>query len=601
MGLLSRKRRRAGEEPGRPRAVLAAAMPIEGPDGKQAWQNSSGDAAWQKTAWYYYDAVGELRFAFNWLANAVSRATLYAAEVDPETGLITDATDNAQAQAVAAAILGGIEERPQLQSTMALHWQVPGETYVLVLPQPGQKPDRWIVLSRTGLREQGGTWSFKDPLTGVWTKIRPGQDKVIRIWSPHPDDQTHADSAMRAGIPICQEIEKAGQNIVARLDSRLAGNGVLFLPMGLDFPTADNEPADAQSFMKMLLEASEAAIAQPGTAAAHVPIMAQVPDELYANIANGHVDLSTAMDSAVPELREAAITRLGRTLDMPREIALGQVAEANHWSAWQIEETTYKIHVEPFLLKLGMALTAEFFRPALAAMGVADPERYVLAWDITEVVSRPDDSEATNYLWEQGVISEDYLLSKYGVPDDARPNDDERNLRRLERAVQVAPTLAADAQIAQLLFGLEIAPAAAGVADAGAVDAPALEAGDSTPSAGATPERDTTPPEPDAGLVAAAELVVFDALSRAGGRLLTPAYRGQFKAVPRHELHTVIPDNLDADRLMEGSFQFTANVAQAWGRDPDLLRRQLQAYVRHRLTRAMAHDRDTMIKYLSGS
>jgi hypothetical protein len=114
----------------------------------------------------------------------------------------------------------------------------------------------------------------------------------------------------------------------------------------------------------------------------------------------------------------------------------------------------------------------------------------------------------------------------------------------------------------------------------------------------ALPVRQEQPPEPDAGLVAAAELVVFDALSRAGGRLLTPTYRGQFKSTPRHELHTVINTGPDLDKLMEGSFQFAGNVADAFGREPDLFRRQLQAYVRSRLSLGTAHDRGRMTQYL---
>jgi hypothetical protein len=65
---------------------------------------------WQNQAWYFYDSVGELWFAFNWLASAVSRATLYAAEIDPDTGLVTGPTEDARAQAVAAQILGGADE-----------------------------------------------------------------------------------------------------------------------------------------------------------------------------------------------------------------------------------------------------------------------------------------------------------------------------------------------------------------------------------------------------------------------------------------------------------------------------------------------------------
>lgn len=596
MGIL--KRRRAGEESSRPRAVLAAAMPIEGKAGKQAWNNTTSDSQWQTTAWYFYDAVGELRFAHNWIANAVSRAVLYAAEIDPDTGLITGPTEDPRAQAAALTILGGTDERPQLQSTMALHWQIPGETFIIVIPQGSSRPDRWLAMARTQMRERGGRWQFEDPLTGVWTPLR-SQDRVIRVWSPHPAKQAHADSAMRPGNVICQEIEKASQNIMARLDSRLAGNGILWIPNEVDFPTEDGEQADAESFMKLLMETAEASISQPGTAAAHVPLMAQVPGEWIAAMSGAHTDLASALDSAVPELRKDGLLRLGNTLDMTREIAMGGMAEANHWTAWQIEEGTYKIHVEPFLLKLGMALTGEFFRPALSLMGVSDPERFVLAWDITEVVARPDDTEDVKWLWDQRLVSADYTRSKLSVPDDAMPSEDELQLRRLEQAVQVAPTLAADAQIAQALFGLEVAPAAAGVSDPNAVEQPALEAG-TEPAPNALPERDAQPPEPDAGLVAAAELVVFDALSRAGGRLLTPAYRGQFKSVARHDLHTQIPVAGRADQLMEGSFQFTDRVAVAWGRDPDLLRRQLQAYVRDRLTNGWSHRQSDMVAFLTG-
>lgn len=592
MGILTRKRDRT-EAPVRAKALLAAALPLDGPGARQAWQASSSDDGWQRQAWYFYDAIGELRFAFNWLANAISRATLYAAEVDPETGLITGPTDDTRAQAAAQAVLGGMDDRPQNQSTMALQWQVSGETYVLIIPQPGQEPDRWVCLSRNSVRQQGGSWQFKDPLTGVWTKLRAGTDRICRIWSPHPDDQTHADSAMRACLPILQEVEKASQNIVARLDSRLAGNGVMFLPQSLDFPTADNEPPDAASFMKLLMEAAEASISNPGTAAAHVPIMAQIPDDLMAAMADSHVDLATAMDGTVGELRKDALARVGSTLDMPREMAMGELAQANHWSGWLIEESTYKIHVEPFLLKLGMALTKVYYRPALKAMGITDPDRFVLAWDITEVIARPDDKEDVKWLLDNNLVSQDWTRSKFGVPDDAIPSEEEsrRNLARV--LASAAPTVLENPSIAEAL-GFEPTPDPS--ASTGTTAGPADGSGDDTVRA--LPTTSATPDD-NAGLVAAAELVVFDALSRAGGRLLTRQYRGQFGSTPKWELHTVIPvDYTKVGELIEGSFQFVENVAHAFELNSSVLRHQLANYVRDRLRDSSPHDRDVMRDYL---
>jgi hypothetical protein len=109
-------------------------------------------------------------------------------------------------------------------------------------------------------------------------------------------------------------------------------------------------------------------------------------------------------------------------------------------------------------------------------------------------------------------------------------------------------------------------------------------------------------PEPEAvpdGLTAAAELLVFDALSRAGGRLLTRENRGQFVSTPKHELHTVIQAApLDSERLLEGSFQFVQPVAEAFGWDAVRLRERLEEYVSGRLLRQAGHDRAVLRSYL---
>ena len=115
----------------------------------------------------------------------------------------------------------------------------------------------------------------------------------------------------------------------------------------------------------------------------------------------------------------------------------------------------------------------------------------------------------------------------------------------------------------------------------------------------ALPVRQNQPAEPDEGLVAAAELVAFDALSRAGGRLLTRQYRGQFASTPKWELHTVIPQEGRADELMEGSFQFTDNIAHAFNVDPQGLRAGIRAYVRNRLQWGAVHEREILARYIA--
>ncbi|MGS2588091.1 hypothetical protein [Streptomyces hebeiensis] len=602
------KRRKSTEERGtKPRVVLAAAVPVTGPDARDAWSARQGDTAWQREAWYHYDACGELRSAVTWIANAVSRAELYAAEVDPATGMPTGPTDNAQARAAVNAALGGPARRAQLQYTMAVNWQIPGEVFVLVRPgAPARRgeagPDEWVTLSGTEVDYSGARWSYKDPMTGVKKDLAP-DDLLMRVWSPHPRIQYHADSAVRPALPVLREIEKASQNIAARLDSRLAGNGVLFMPEEVDFPEQESGATGAEGFMEYLASIMAKSMQAPGTAAAQVPITATLPGELVEKIK--HLDLSTAFDASVVALRGDGIRRLAESLDMPNEVATGSTGDANHWGAWQVEESTYKIYIEPLLDRIADALTQHWFQPTLTRMGVAAPETYRLAWNTSEIINRPNRTEDLKWLHDHELISDDAMRAEVGVSADDRPDDDEVQLRRLVRAVSAAPTLAADPAVAERVFGFELS------AGPGQIDG-----GQGQPEESAAPERgpralpatqndqppalasSAAPAVPD-GLVAAAELVVFDALSRAGGRLLKAPLRGKFGHVPKHELYRSIPfEGSDIPRLLEGSFQFVGHVASAFAMDAGDLEKDVRDYTTILLCEQGPHDRERLRRAL---
>jgi len=602
MGVLDRLRGPRTEPSQAPRAVMAAAMPLSGP-GVRALATSrkaSGTQGWQRDAWYFYDTVGELSAPVQWIANAVSKADLYAAETDPETGKVAGPTDNKQAQAAAALAFGGQAQRAQMQELIATHWQIPGESFIVIRPRPARggvlQPDEWLVLSGDEMKPKGDRWTYTDPKTMLPVELGPN-DRLIRVWKPHPAKQAQATSAVRPALVPLREIEKASQNLAARLDSRLAANGLLMVPQEIDFPQGDAESV-AQAIMLFIMEAMEASLSDPGQASAQVPIVLQIPGEYIGQIQ--HLDISTAMDAAITELRRDALSRLAATLDMPKPVAEGTQAESNHWTAWQISEDTYQIFIEPLLDRIADAVTEHWYRPVLEAMGVQDPERYVLAWDTSAIVQRPGETEDLDHLYDLGLISDDYRRAASGIPDDAIPSEDEIQLRRLERIVIGAPTLAADPKVGQALFGFEIAPAAAGVSDETIEGAPELEPG--TPAAGPSTSRAEPDTEGDvpAGLVAAAELVVFDALSRAGGRLLTRQYRGQFASTPKHELHTVIPVT-DVAPLLEGSFTLVDRVAEGFRVPVEWLDMTLTSYTYRLLSERKPHDPATLADALRRS
>jgi|SRR5688572_4236307 len=594
MGLLDKLRGTDGTEAkgAPPKAIVAAAMPMTGPGVKAVNRGRQQQTAeqWQNEAWYYWDAIGELRGPTVWIANAVSQADVHATDLDPDTGKPTGPSDDVRDQAIAAQVLGGPSQRPGLLRLIALCWQVAGEAWIIIRAQGAGKQDQWLVLSGNKVKAKGTQWQYTDPFTSLEVILGPN-DRLIRAWSPHPNDQAKADSSVRPALPICREIEKASQNLAARLDSRIAQNGVIVI--------ADEVSLTGEDFMASFMQGAEANLQNPGQAAAQVPLAFNAPAEFIANGgAFAHFDLATEFDGQVVELRDNSRERLAATLDMPKQIAEGTQGEGNHWSDWQVEESTYKIFIEPLLKAVGDVLTEHWYRPALIATGrnAQQVELKEIGWDTTAIVARPDDTENLRDLHDRILISDEYMLTENGVPLEAMPSPEERTRRVLEKIVGGAPTLLADPAVAEAMdLGIEVSPVAAGVqAEVGAGGE--LEVPEPEPPARALPGTEGDVPE---GLVAAAELIVYDALSRAGGRLLTNQNRGQFKSTPRHELHTVIDAGDRSPSLLEGSFEFTAPVAEAFGLRESSFRRSLESYVCDLLYGREAHSRAELGKYLA--
>lgn len=584
-----------------PRSITAAAMPMAGPGVKIAdrarKQNANSD--WQKQGWYFYDVIGELRAPLVWIANAVSQADLHATELDPATGKPTGPSENPTAVKAAAQVLGGAAKRATLLKVLALCWQVPGEAWVIVRPRAAGMPDEWIVLPPSQVTTKGtganSSWQYRDPKLGTDVPLDV-RSRLFRVWSPHPADFIQADSAVRPALPICREIEQCSQTISAQLNSRIALAPIMLLADELDFPRGEHETS-ALALMDEVLSATEASIQSPGTPAAISPLGLNAPSDMIASGgALAFVSPTTEFVQGLDELRDKAIGRLHGTLEMPEAVAAGTQAEANHWSAWNVDEITYKTIILPMLREFGDAVTEHYFRPALVAMGMT-PEQaatYEIGWDTTNIVARPDDRETLESLYDKVLISDEYMLTENGIPVDAMPSEEERERRLLEKWVTSSPAILSEPGVAETLGMPELAAAQASAAEQ--APEPPQEQPRALP---ATQDEESEPePVPD-GLTAAAELLVFDALSRAGGRLLTRENRGQFTHVPKHEMHLVIhPGPFDTDRLMEGSFQFVGPVAEAFGLEPEWLKERLRDYVDVRLIKCKPHDREALKAWL---
>jgi hypothetical protein len=566
--------------------VVASAANVS--DRPRSARPRNSNTEWQKQAWAFFDSIGELRFGVGWLANAMSRVTLHVVQQMPdgedetlEEGTPVDILDS---------LFGGEAGQSQMLGALGLYLSLPGEAYLIGEPDPNGGDDKWIVAAADEVSERGGKWMLD---RGDGKRPLDPNAMVIRIWRPHPRVWVMADSSVRAVLPILREIEQLTKHVAAQIDSRLAGAGILALPSEMTFssPTGDGNPDEAATtdpFIATLIENMVTPIEDRGDASAVVPLVVKAPGALIGNIQ--HIKFSTPLDEHAIELRTEAIRRLALGLDIPVEVILGQ-GDSNHWSAWQIEESALKVHVEPMLELICAGLTNEFLRPALQADDTftADPDLYTVVADTADLRLRPDRSAQAMDLYDRLELSSEALRRETGFEDEDGPDDDEvaTILTRKLALGQVAPETALAAAEA---LGVDLS-----IPEPPPPPTPIIQQMPPAPQ-----EPDVTPPPiearrpvPDenpqaaAALLAAGEVLVLRALERANNRVNR---RGKTRR----------PFTATAcDLALSDAWDHVPRVAALLGVDPGWLTGELDRYTRALLTEGTTHTPTVLARVLS--
>jgi hypothetical protein len=564
-----------------PKALVASAVRMPG-DVSRVYRKN---ADWQGEAWRHYDNCGELRYASNWQANVLSRATLHAAKRTPE-GIL--ASKEGPAVDAMVDLFDGPDGQSQMLSAIGLHLFVAGECYLV-----GRKPDPtrsergaediWEIVGTEEMKHRGRRWSIdygdgKPPL-------ELGDDAVIlRIWRPHPRKRIEADSPVRAVIGILSELEYLSRHIMAQITSRLAGAGLLMLPSSISFPTppaGSNLPEGANSadiFMATLGESMMTPIKDPGDPSAIVPIVVTAADDAIDK--TKHITFWSELNGTAIEMRTEAIRRLALGLDMPPEVLLG-TANLNHWGAWQMDESSIKAHTEPLLELITNALTIGYLQPI-----TEDPDD-VVAYDTSALRLRPNRSKEAVELYDRGELDGEALRRETGFSEDDAPSADEFKNWMLRKVASgsTTPEQVADALVALGVLGIRAESTT-----------PPTEG---RPAPSLVEHPDYGPPDQQAAsLYAMSEVLVYRALERAGNRLRSlKQVRPACSAADTYLLLPTQPGELD--RVME----------DAWGCIPRVLpllpeyqrnvvTKALDAYTRYLLVEQKPHTRDAMVRFL---
>lgn len=634
MGLLTRKAKLvpAGgpDGPGtRPATLTAAAVPINLGDAASWQMFKLGDHRWQWEAWRHYDICGEMRFVVNWVGQAISRCRMYAADITDD-GVVGDETQDAKARAIAETMFGTPAAKAQAQRLMGINMMTAGDVFIVAegYQQTGQDgtpdQDKWYVCSSSEVFRRGDDIMVRRSIThgGGNYKLNPKTDLLIRCWNPHPRRHDAADSTVRAILPVLRELEQCTKRVFAELDSRLAGAGILLLPDNIDFPRPPQETPNVpqrsgvEGFADLLQKTMATSMQQRDNAAAVVPIILQVAVDALDKIK--HLTFDSTISEHISQMRKDAVSRMAMSLDIPPEVLTG-MGGTNHWSGWQIEESSIKIHIEPLLIQLADALNIGYYQPALKTAGIPNPEKYTLWFDIANLTVRPNRSEQAMQFAEKEYISAKAARDNAAFTDDDAPGKKELQYNLVKALVLAQPAYAGDPEVQKILglpkISLPAAPAAppaggdlmpgdpgydeAGSepADVGARGLPQFPSVQDAEQGNVGGKQklgalaaSALKPMGDAALFYAADAAVRRALELAGGRLVAGPQRTRY-GVPKHELHTqVVPDRSRVPALLAGAWTHARDQALALGVDPDALEELLGGYCTELLTRGVPHE-----------
>lgn len=423
---------------GRTTVLTAAAQIVSGPKIQRmigpAKASKSISQPWQSDAWLLYDEIGELRAGMQWHAEAVSGVRLIAARVS-DAGQDPEPVDEGTPAELVASWAGGRNNQSAILHRAALHLGLVGDTYIVGRTgaadgqtdpglEGGRSAEQWDAYSteETSYSKADG-WAVND---GAGKLKINADDVFIRCWRPHPRLRSESDSAVRSARPILWELRGLTMHVMAQIDSRLAGAGLLLLPQSMTFPQQKAGPGDDNDgedpFIRDLITSMITPIKDRDSAAAVVPVIAKVPDEVVGKVQ--HIRFWDGLDETAKTLRDEAIRRLALSLDMPPEQLLG-LGDTNHWNGTQIGEEGIKLHVKPTAVIIAWALTIGWFRPALEEAGVPDPDSYLVWVDTSDLELRPDRSPDARELYDRFAVGPDTLRRESGFGEDDAPTDEE--------------------------------------------------------------------------------------------------------------------------------------------------------------------------------
>lgn len=434
--------------------LAAAAMEIDWSSSDEVQHLLSTRQAYSNDPWNWFDKLPEVHYPANFVGYCLSQVSYFVAKMtDRRTQTFEPVLDNDVELAV-DFLEGDTGDIQEFSRRYGINRSIAAEAFLYGYDEDGVT--KWEVLSPAELVVSAD---------GAYRKIAPGasidgnhklrsNDYLKRLWKPHAKFVLLADSPMKALDTTCEELYLLTESVKARVKSRLASNGILFLPNSISLPAAfggqngtqNGTPGPVDPLINTLITLWTTAIINPGVAAGALPTLLRGPDDAGEKIK--HITMDPSIVEVEIKLRAELVQRIARGLDLPPEIVLG-MSDANHWSSWSIMDSAFRNHIAPICAEWCKALTKVWLRPFLVTSGMSpeDAMQYHIWYDSSSLLSSQNEAQDTREFVTMGVVSEEYARERTGIPESAAPSEEEK--------VRLIGMKAGDAYLAT--FGMKIA------------------------------------------------------------------------------------------------------------------------------------------------
>jgi hypothetical protein len=449
------------------RAITASAQRVLHPNGGLAYRPEDHKVVeWQQQAWNFYDLIGELRYGARYYGNSLSQLRLEIGwKVNSGTAPQPIDLDNPpegfnrQQYDIAVETLDRLHSYDgsvaEILRQFGVNLFVAGEGYLVGRIDRDTGMERWDFYSTEQLIWLNGGWYLKENLlwrTDQLIKLSD-EDYVIRIWQSHPRYSDEPDSPLRSILGLCEELLLLSANVRATALSRIPA-GILLMPDTMLDAGPDYEPENlnddskreqqTQSALEDIYQHFITPIEDPNSAASVAPFILTGDPEDIERVRV--LEFARDMDEIAAQQRQEIITRIAHGVDLPSEILNG-MGSVNHWTAWQIEESSYKSHIRPAAVLFCGAITSSLIWPAIqVGTGGEVDQRLVVTFDPIDLISHIDRRLNAKDGHASLVISDATYRKALGFSEEDAPGELEykRRMALQQAALSLTPVAAGE-------------------------------------------------------------------------------------------------------------------------------------------------------------